>query len=166
MSLEKNTLPPSQSPIPASRLRRLGAILYDSLLLLSVLVIATFIVQPWVNGQATVGFRLYLLAVSFLYFSWFWLHGGQTLGMLAWGIQLQSVNGSPLALKHTLLRFITIVVSWLIFSLGLFWIVYYQLLAALLTWLIGIGGFLFVDAQQRNWHDWISKTRVIRVKVV
>ncbi|OQW94705.1 MAG: hypothetical protein BWK79_04960 [Beggiatoa sp. IS2] len=167
MSFEKSTpLAPTESPTPASELRRLGAILYDSLLLLAVLVFAAFIVQPWVDGQATVAYQLYLLSVSFIYFSWFWLHGGQTLGMLAWGIQLQPVDDSKLTLKHALLRFFAIMISWLILSLGFFWLIIdHQLIAAIVTWLIGIGGFLWsiVDRQRRNGYDWVSRTRMVRV---
>lgn len=151
---------------PASGLRRLGAILYDTLLLLAVLVLAAFIVQPWVDGQATLGYQLYLLSVSFLYFSWFWLHGGQTLGMLAWSIRLQPVASEKLTWKHAILRFFAIVISWLIFSLGFFWLMRFdQLTAAIVTWFIGLGSFawIWVDPQQRNWHDWVSRTRTVRL---
>jgi uncharacterized RDD family membrane protein YckC len=163
MSSEKSVLP-QNTPLPATVLRRLGAIFYDMLLLLSIWVIAAFLAQPWVDGQATIAYQLYLLAVSFLYFSWCWLHGGQTLGMLAWKIQLATLDDTPLTLKHAVLRFLAIVISWLIFSLGLFWLIrYHQTSVAMIIWLVGLSGFLWslIDQQRRNGYDWASGTRVV-----
>ena len=61
--------------------RRIGAIFYDSLLLTAVLFVATALVLPFNQGVAISAdshiFQLYLLAVSFLYFGWFWTHGGR-----------------------------------------------------------------------------------------
>ena len=68
----------------------MAAIVYDLFLLTAVLFVATAIALPLNAGAAfTSGqylYPVYLLAVSFLFFGWFWTHGGQTLGMRAWKI--------------------------------------------------------------------------------
>ncbi len=57
-------------------LRRLGAILYDSLLLLGLLMLATALLMPLTGGAieiSNIAYRLYLLAVVTGYFAGFWL---------------------------------------------------------------------------------------------
>ncbi|MEN8260121.1 MAG: RDD family protein, partial [Pseudomonadota bacterium] len=79
---------------PPGFFRRLGAIFYDSLLLLSVLFVATALILPFNEGEAFHSnqhyYPLFLLILSLLFFGWFWTHGGQTLGMRAWKIKVCS----------------------------------------------------------------------------
>jgi len=116
------------------------AILYDSLLIISALILAAALAYPITNGQISLAFRIYLLMVIFFYFAWPWLHGGQTLGMKAWRIQLQSTDNQPLSWQHVVRRFLVAIISWL-----------------------GLIGFLWaiVDKQQRTWHDLGSNTRLV-----
>lgn len=77
---------------PCSLLRRLGAIIYDWFLLISIIFIA-WLPVPLIPSDyplwLTLGFRwCYLLSIIFLYFAWSWRKGGQTLGMKAWQIYL------------------------------------------------------------------------------
>lgn len=125
----------------ASLLRCFTAMFYDSLLLFSVLFFAAALAYPLTHGQVSLAFRIYLLIVCFLYFAWPWLHGGQTLGMKAWRIQLQSINGKPITWYQALLRFLMAIISIIIFGIGFFWMV--------------------IDKQKRTWHDWISGTRIV-----
>jgi uncharacterized RDD family membrane protein YckC len=125
----------------ASLLRCFTAMFYDSLLLFSVLFFAAALAYPLTHGQVSLAFRIYLLIVWFLYFAWPWLHGGQTLGMKAWRIQLQSINGKPITWYQALLRFLMAIISIIIFGIGFFWMV--------------------IDKQKRTWHDWISGTRIV-----
>ncbi len=126
-------------------LRRLGAIVYDSMILAAVLFFAS--VPPvMLHGGAIEGsvlFRVYIIAVAFLFFGGFWTYGGQTLGMKAWGIRLRASDGSPVAWRQALLRFVTASMSWL--ALG--------------------GGYLWclVDRQGLAWHDRLSDTRLVRI---
>jgi uncharacterized RDD family membrane protein YckC len=94
---------------PAGLFRRLGAICYDALLLFAVLCIATVLVLP-LNGGAAIShnsiFFLYVYAVCFLFFGWFWTHGGQTLGMRAWELRLQSYAGGSISWWQALARFL------------------------------------------------------------
>jgi uncharacterized RDD family membrane protein YckC len=72
-------------------LRRLGAILYDSFLLVALLMLATALLLLLNGGQPipphTFLYQAYLLVVAYLYFDYCWRHGGQTLGMKAWKIR-------------------------------------------------------------------------------
>ena len=77
--------------------RRLGALLYDGILLLGILFLATAILLPFRGGRAFQtddwGYGIYLLGVVFLFFGWFWTRDGQTLGMRAWKIRLTNHSG-------------------------------------------------------------------------
>jgi uncharacterized RDD family membrane protein YckC len=128
---------------PAGLLRRFAAILYDSLLLFSVLFFATglFLVVIPMESSTQPIFRIYILMVSFLYFAWSWLRGGQTLGMMAWQIQLQPIEGKQITLWLAVRRFVMAIFSWLILGLGFFWAIW--------------------DKEGRTWHDWASETRLV-----
>lgn len=126
---------------PAGLLRIFAALFYDSLLLFSLLFFAAALAYPITHGQVSPAFQIYLLIVWFLYFAWPWLHGGQTLGMAAWQIRLQSINGNPLTWQQVTLRFFMAFVSWSVLGIGFFW--------------------ALVDKQHRSWHDWVSKTRIV-----
>ncbi|MFO1432341.1 MAG: RDD family protein [Candidatus Competibacteraceae bacterium] len=93
----------------AGLLRRLAAISYDSLLLLAVLFIATVLVLP-LNGGVAIRhnpfFSSYLFVVCFLFYGWFWTHGGQTLGMRAWKLRLQRRDGGVVTWWQALARFL------------------------------------------------------------
>jgi uncharacterized RDD family membrane protein YckC len=125
-------------------LRRLAAMFYDAILLLAVLFLATALLLPFNAGQAfthqQVFYPVYLLLVSFVFYGWFWTHGGQTLGLRAWKIKVLTLNQQPLSWRLALLRFVVAIVSWLFFGLGFLWIL--------------------IDKDKRAWHDHLSKTAV------
>lgn len=131
---------------PPGLLRRLAALLYDSLLVTALLMLATV---PYVMlaSDATAShwvrvlFQTYLLAVMLAFFSWFWLHGGQTLGMRAWRLRVVSRDGAPLHLRQALARFAWALPSLLFFGLGLLWVL--------------------VDKDRLAWHDRLSGTRLV-----
>jgi uncharacterized RDD family membrane protein YckC len=130
-------------------LRRLAAILYDSLLLLALWFMATvpFIVvrggesiEPG-SGPLYLVYQLALFAVAYVFFVGFWVHRGRTLGMQSWGLQLQTPDGEIPSLRAATIRFFAAFLSWLPLGLGFFW----QL------W----------DADHLAWHDRLSKTRLV-----
>ena len=130
----------------ASLLRRLGAMLYDGFLLAGVMIVAA-IPLPFFQSAAD-GFtwvraliQIYLVLVCFLFFGWFWTHGGQTLGMRAWRLQLCRIDGQNLAWSTAVVRFLSALLSWLALGLGFFWIA--------------------IDPQNRAWHDRLSKSIVV-----
>ena len=89
-------------------LRRIGAFAYDFILLLAVLLLAIALLMPVSKGAIQPGnlfMQCYLFLVSFVFYGWFWTHGGQTLGMRAWKIRLELENGENLNWSQALLRF-------------------------------------------------------------
>lgn len=127
-------------------LRRLGAILYDLLLLFAVLLITSL---PWVisgirEGQE--GYALYIVFIYILipsYYIGFWIYGGQTLGMKTWNIRVVDLNGQPLGWGKSVLRLVYALLSTMIFGLGFV--------------------YALVDRHNRTWHDILSKSRLIIV---
>jgi uncharacterized RDD family membrane protein YckC len=137
----------SDTPPPAGLLYRLAALLYDTLLLLAVLFIATALLLPLTHGEAMAPgnpfYSSYLLFVSFFFFGWFWMHGGQTLGMRAWRLQLRRIDGGPLTWWHVLLRFLSAIPSWALLGVGFWW--------------------MLVDKRRLALHDRISETCIVRL---
>lgn len=130
---------------PPGLARRLAVMCYDGLLLFAVLFAATAVILPLTGGEAVAPndplYSGYLLAVSFAYFGWFWTHGGQTLGMRAWGVRVVDGSGRPPGWRRGLLRFVAALLSWLPLGLGFLWVI--------------------VDGRKRAWHDRLSGTRLV-----
>ena len=104
-------------PQLALLLRRLAAISYDGLLLLALLLLASALLIPLTHTVTTAAYHplrtLYLLGVCFGFFGWFWTHGGQTLGMRAWRLQLQNRDGSSVSWRNAALRFAISLPLWI-----------------------------------------------------
>jgi uncharacterized RDD family membrane protein YckC len=117
------------------------------LLLIAVLMLAGLLAVAVNGGQAIPsnhpGFSVYLLLVCVFFYSWFWTHGGQTLGMRAWKVKLVSENGYAVSWQQAVLRFFVAIISWAALGIGVLW-----------QW---------VSPQQRSWHDVISATHLERV---
>lgn len=123
--------------------RRFAAFLYDVFMLAGVLFAATALVLPLNAGQAFApGQPIYsalMAAVVFLYFGWFWVHGGQTPGMRAWRIRLCPEGREPLRWSQAAIR----------------------LLVGVLT--LGVGTlWAWFDARRRTLQDIVSRTSVLR----
>ncbi len=122
--------------------RYLAIIIYDSFLLLALLFLATAIILPFNHGKAFTAsqyfFPIYLLLISFLFYGWFWTHGGQTLGMKAWKTKVLTFNKQSLSWKDALKRFLMACISWLFCGLGFLW--------------------KCIDKKKYTWHDRFSKT--------
>lgn len=138
----------SENQKPANLLRRLGAIFYDALLLVALLVLGSFLYVP-VAGNALpaplgrVLYQIFLLAIGFFYFTGFWVHGGQTLGLRTWKLRLVTRDGSSVTWSQAAQRFVLALVSWLCLGLGFLWVL--------------------VDREKLAWHDRFSGTRLVRV---
>ena len=133
-------------PFPTSGLlRRLAAGLYDGLLVIALLVIPTLLAMALRGGEpippGNLLFQALLLLTAGAFFTWFWSHGGQTLGMRAWRLRVEQQSGAPLSLGIALLRFVISLVSVAAFGLGLLWILF--------------------DADKLAWHDRATGTRVV-----
>ncbi len=131
---------------PAGLFRRLMAMLYDMLLLLSLLLFATALALLVTRGTLDYHhplFRTYLFFVCFFFYAWFWTHGGQTLGMRAWRLRVQRLDGRPITLWQALLRFLAAIPSWALLGLGYLWIL--------------------VDKNRMALHDRISESVIVRL---
>ena len=133
----------------AGLLRRLAAILYDSLLLLALWFLATvpFIaieggesIEPG-SGPLHFVYQFTLIGVAYGFFVGYWCHRGRTLGMQSWGLQLQDNDDNIPSVGAATIRFFAAILSWLPLGLGFLW----QL------W----------DAEHLAWHDRLSKTRLV-----
>lgn len=131
-----------QSYPPVTLFRRMLAILYDGLLLTALLFIAAGLALI-INGGNAVDtdklyiwlYRLFMFSLCFLYFCWFWVNGGQTLGMKTWHIRLSHSQG----------------MSWTIATRHFF--------AALLSWVLAGSGFIsaLFHPHNKTLHDILSQ---------
>lgn len=138
---------------PAGLFKRLMAIVYDVFLLAAILFLAQIIPFALTGDAITrensplivyLLNQIYLLTVSFVFFGWFWVHGGQTLGMKTWKIQLVTRNGEIPNWSVSAIRFIAAIISWLPLGLGFFWALF--------------------DKKKRTWHDLMSGTVIAQLE--
>jgi uncharacterized RDD family membrane protein YckC len=127
--------------------RRLLAIVYDTFVLICVIFVAwqpvPLLPLDLLPPPVSQGLRLlYLLSITFLFFGWFWTHGGQTIGMRAWQIKLESssTSTSP-GWKQCWIRYLIAMLSWLVLFLGFLWALFHP--------------------QRAAWHDLVSGTRLV-----
>jgi uncharacterized RDD family membrane protein YckC len=103
--------------IPAPRARRLAAACYDLLLLLAiwmVTLLASLFLHSLlgaVRNDPVNTLCLYLAGLVF--FGWSWTHGGQTLGMRAWRLQLRRAGGAAVRWPVAALRYSLMLLCWL-----------------------------------------------------
>lgn len=101
----------------AGLLPRLGAALYDGLLLVALFFPATAVLAPFMPGDhiptGSLWFQCYLLLIVLGFYGWFWTHGGQTLGMRAWRLRVVDLKGGTIRWPRALLRFILGSLAWL-----------------------------------------------------
>jgi uncharacterized RDD family membrane protein YckC len=127
-------------------MRRLAAIVYDTLLVAALLFLATipFIAarggEPVEIGDNAL-YQILLATVIYVFFVGYWTRYGRTLGMQSWGLQLQTMDDQLPTLATASVRFFAAILSWIPAGLGFLW----QL------W----------DKDSLTWHDRISGTRIV-----
>jgi uncharacterized RDD family membrane protein YckC len=125
----------------------LAAIIYDGLLLAAGLFFASIVVVvPFgitLEGPLYPLYVVYIYALSFLFFGWFWTHGGQTLGMKTWHFRVEQENGKAMTWSRALLRFLAAIISWLPFGAGFVWCLF--------------------SRDRLAFHDVLSGTRLVHV---
>lgn len=133
---------------PAGLLRRLGAIIYDALLMLAILFVVTIPFVAIQDGKAVEPgdaiYPLYLLAMLgalYVFLLGFWCTKGRTLGMQSWRLRLETPEGERVSVGAASRRFAIAMLSWACFGLGFLW----QL----------------VDRDRLTWHDRYSGTRLV-----
>ena len=138
-------------PVAAGILRRVMAIFYDLLLLIALLFIASTLAFAANRGEAIDTSHPYhalyvacLFSICLLYFAWFWVHGGQTLGMKTWKIKLENKTLGKISWKQALIRFSVAIISWCCLGIGFFWSI--------------------IDKEHRTWHDIASHSRLLDLR--
>lgn len=118
--------------------------IYDALLVLALWMFTLFPIVA-AAGDAVAGplVRALLFLELYAFFVFFWLRRGQTLGMLAWRLELENDRPGPLTLSQATLRFIGGALSIAALGLGYLWIL--------------------VDPERRSWSDRLSASRVRHV---
>ncbi len=99
--------------------------LYESMLVIAILALATFLFRLGF-GDATEGMKrhvlqLYLWLTTAIYFIWCWLRGGQTLAMQTWRIRLLHISGQPLSLSLAVERYVLASIGLMFFAAGFLW---------------------------------------------
>ena len=124
--------------------RRFGAIIYDLLLLIALMMLATLPFVAVRGGDYVAAgdpfYQVSMALVAYLFFVGFWSRKGRTLGMQSWGLQLERMDGRKPGIAGTSVRFFAAIISWLPAGLGFWW-----------QWW---------DNEHLAWHDRISGTRL------
>jgi uncharacterized RDD family membrane protein YckC len=132
--------------VPAPLWRRLASALYDGLVLVAIWMVVVMAELFLLQGVAGLPaskplLRALLLTAAALFFGYSWTHGGQTLGMRAWRLQLRRADGQPIRWPTALARFAFAWLAWLPLGLGVLWCA--------------------IDPRKRAWHDALSGTEVV-----
>lgn len=162
--------------------RRWASGFYDALIVLAICMLATFLVMPFTHNHALESiyagssglkllYQLGLLTLGYLFFAGFWTHGGQTIGMRTWKLHVVRFDGLPLDWYRALLRYLAMLVPWLLLLLGIELLLPAARTSGAWTWLAGGGvillaaaaGFLWpaFDRQGLAWHDRLSGTYLL-----
>lgn len=132
------------SSLPGIR-RRLACLLYESLVVFSILLIGFLLPQIVLSGF-NLGMPprmlwVHVVILLLAYFVWCWLNGGQTLPMKTWKLRLVSAEGTALRPLQAVLRYLAAWPSILIFGIGLIWALF--------------------DEDGQFLHDRIAGTRIV-----
>jgi len=130
--------------IPTPLWRRLLIIIYDSVLVFGVLYLALFPVVAVAPELAKnrLFTLVYSLCAAWLYFAWFWVKPGQTLGMKTWRVRVLSVEGKNIGWKQASVRFLVALLSWTALGMGFLWSLF--------------------DGKKRTWHDMASNSVLLQ----
>ena len=137
---------PGSKTVYCTLQRRLLAMLYDSVILFGLLIVASAIALPFGHVNKTAlhdfWFTLWLVFACFAYLGGCWRFGGLTVGMRAWRVRLVSADGQNISWPRCLLRFLVGLISLAAFGLGILW--------------------ALVDQKNRCWHDLAARTILIK----
>ncbi|MBI2383871.1 MAG: RDD family protein [Gammaproteobacteria bacterium] len=135
----------SSPVLPAPFWRRLASALYDGLLLLGVWMSALWLdvlVRDLLDLERSwPALRACLFLVGFAFCGWFWTHGGQTLGMRAWRLQVRCADGAAPSWSRAVLRYAVAWLAWMPLGAGVLW--------------------SLLDSRRRAWHDIASDTELV-----
>jgi uncharacterized RDD family membrane protein YckC len=128
----------------AGFLRRLMSALYDWLLVLGVMMVLSVPLVAVIDNAVDPGnvyYRVALVLIAAAFFVHFWSHGGQTLGMKAWRLQLLNQEGLTPDTATAAKRFIYACIALAPAGIGFLW--------------------ALIDSDKLSWHDRLSRTRIV-----
>ena len=127
----------------ASLPRRLGAMLYDGILIFAVVFAASIPIVA-IRGDVfepyDLGYRAIVLGIAYLFYVTFWHRYGRTLGMQSWGIRIETPEQGQPTIGQCSIRYLVALVSWAPLGLGYLWQLF--------------------DKDGLSWHDRASGTRL------
>ena len=166
-STNSNKIDVDSNSAPVSLWRRLTAGFYDWLLLVAIFFVATAAVVA-VHRSAIAPesgwFQGLLFACGWLYFSWFWVHGGQTVGMKAWKIEVADATSRQASIGWARAS-VRYAIAWApLLPLGLSSTGLDESIPLTASGLAALAGLLatFLRDDRRAWHDLISSTYLRR----
>jgi len=134
---------------PAGFLKRILALVYDSLLIVAIVLVLSLLLVFVNGGYSESGsfasfIQFFILVFTGpIFYSYFWIvNKGQTTGMQAWKIKLVTMDETELNINKTMLRCLISTISFACLGLGYLWILY--------------------DKDDLSWSDILTKTKVIK----
>lgn len=126
--------------------RRITSMLYESLVVFSILLVGFLLPQIVFSGfgmQPTgKSLWVHVMLVLMIYFVWCWLNGGQTLPMKTWKLKIISTDGTRLRPLQAIFRYLAAWPSILIFGAGIIWALF--------------------DKDKQFLHDRLAGTKIIQ----
>ena len=147
--------------------RRMACMLYESMLLFSVVFLGGWLFDTLTDSRHALKLRharqAWLFLVIGVYFTFFWYRSGQTLAMKTWRIRLVSASGASVPIRIALLRYL---LAWMWFLPA----VAIDYAFALKGWtsiaVIGFGMLAWLltsrlDPHRQFLHDRLAGTRLV-----
>ena len=136
-------------------MRRLAALLYDGFLVAAIWMVLGFALQLLVGPDTNqlvdgvvqtdpvldVILFLIMLGSSSGFYIWFWMKSGQTLGMIAWRIKVESLDGGLIGASQGITRFACAWPAFFLLGLGYLW--------------------MYLDGEGDTVHDKLSRSKVV-----
>lgn len=168
--------PTGAPPRPLAGLaRRLAALVYETLLLAALWLVAGFALAPIMTPQrvglgqelvipsaaARLGEFAVLFAVTGLYLGWSWTAGRRTLAQKTWRLAVVGADGRPASASRALTRYLA---CWIGPALAL--LAYLSLrphrYGAHGVWLVGLNWlWAWIDRDRQFLHDRVAGTRLV-----
>ncbi|EED35413.1 conserved hypothetical protein [Luminiphilus syltensis NOR5-1B] len=153
--------------------RHFAAMVYDMFLVLPLFMAAVFVLvftvgsaeEPDVISLPSWAVQSTWPVILILFFGLFWRKSGQTLGMQAWRIRLQPLEGGSVSWLQCVFRILIPVALTLPGFAGYEWGWWDARVSALAAFLpiAGLYGWRFFDRRKRYGHDVLSGTELILV---
>ena len=158
--------PPAE---PATWWRRIASIIYESLLILAIVFIATVLFPGAATGRlggvARYVLFAYLLGIVGLYLTWSWTRG-QTLAMKAWRLAIVDARGQPIDWARAVRRYLGALALVAPMLASGVWLREHR--DSVVGWLLLAPGLLTLvwplwDRERRALYDLIAGTRLVRL---